>query len=377
VNNEVRGMSRILVAEDEPGIALGLEDSLRLEGYDVEVVTNGAAASRRALESRFDLILLDVMLPGKDGFEICRELRRSGLDLPIIFLTARTQEAERIAGLDLGANDYVTKPFSPMELMARVRGLLRFVDNNRQDRKRLESEVEAASQVQQRLFPGVLPAVADLDYAGACRAARGVSGDYFDFFELPSGRLAMLLADVCGKGMPAALLAASLHAAVRAYAPSAGCECGELMVKVNRLIFESTTPDRFVTVFYAVYDPADRVLTWTNAGHCPPFCVRRGSEVIRLDSLIAPAGMLPDMPIRQQTLRLERGDRLVVVSDGILEARNPAGEEFGEDRLATLLRAASSRPAAALCDLILEQVGHFSLGAAQEDDMTVVSAVVA
>ena len=112
---------RILVAEDEPGIALGLEDTLRFEGYEVDVVTNGEKASQRALEQSFDLILLDVMLPGKDGFEICRELRCSGLQTPIILLTARTVEADRVAGLNLGANDYVTKPFSPLELMARVR----------------------------------------------------------------------------------------------------------------------------------------------------------------------------------------------------------------------------------------------------------------
>jgi sigma-B regulation protein RsbU (phosphoserine phosphatase) len=370
-------MSRILVAEDEPGIALGLEDSLRLEGYDVEVVTNGLAASRRALESPFDMILLDVMLPGKDGFEICRELRRSGLELPIIFLTARTQEAERIAGLNLGANDYVTKPFSPMELMARVRGLLRFVEHSRQDRKRLEDEVEAASQVQRRLFPSVLPVVPDLDYAGACRAAHGVSGDYYDFFELPSGRLALLLADVSGKGMPAALLAASLHAAVRAYAPSADRNCGELLAKVNQLIFESTSPDRFVTVFYAVYDPADRVLTWANAGHCPPLCVRADSDVIRLDSLTTPTGIMPTIPALQQTLRLERGDRLVIVSDGILEAQNQAGDEFGEARLPPLVRTSPSLPASALCDLILDQVARFSRGTTQADDMTVVAAAVA
>ncbi len=96
-------MARVLVVEDEPGIALGLEDSLRLEGYQVEVVTNGAKASRRALEEQFDLILLDVMLPEKDGFEVCRDLRRAGLDAPIIFLSARTLEADRISGLDLGA----------------------------------------------------------------------------------------------------------------------------------------------------------------------------------------------------------------------------------------------------------------------------------
>src|SRR5690349_12660469 len=104
-------MTRVLVAEDEPGIALGLEDTLRLEGYQVEVVTNGLNVGRRARERSFDLILLDVMLPGKNGFDVCRELRAAGFEVPIIFLTARTQECDRVSGLDLGANDYVTKPF--------------------------------------------------------------------------------------------------------------------------------------------------------------------------------------------------------------------------------------------------------------------------
>jgi DNA-binding response OmpR family regulator len=118
-------MTRILVVEDEPGIALGLEDDLRLEGWDVELIGDGAAASRRARESQFDLILLDVMLPGKDGLDVCRELRKAGLRTPIIMLTAKAQEAEKILGLDLGADDYVTKPFSPKELRARIRAVLR------------------------------------------------------------------------------------------------------------------------------------------------------------------------------------------------------------------------------------------------------------
>jgi two-component system alkaline phosphatase synthesis response regulator PhoP len=118
-------MTRILVVEDEPGIALGLEDDLRLEGWDVELIGDGIAAARRAKESAFDLILLDVMLPGKDGLEVCRELRRSGLRTPIIMLTAKAQEAEKILGLDLGADDYITKPFSPKELRARIRAALR------------------------------------------------------------------------------------------------------------------------------------------------------------------------------------------------------------------------------------------------------------
>ncbi|MEO8029140.1 MAG: response regulator transcription factor [Bryobacteraceae bacterium] len=121
---------KILVVEDEPGIALGLEDDLKMEGYDVEVSSDGLAAARRAKETRFDLILLDVMLPGKDGFEICRELRRHGLQTPILMLTAKSQEAEKVMGLELGADDYVTKPFGTRELRARIKALLRRGDTN-------------------------------------------------------------------------------------------------------------------------------------------------------------------------------------------------------------------------------------------------------
>lgn len=118
-------MTRILVVEDEPGIALGLSNDLALEGYAVEVAEDGETASRRAKETAFDLILLDVMLPRKDGFAVCRDLRRAGLKTPIIMLTARAQEAEKVLGLGLGADDYVTKPFSPMELCARIKAVLR------------------------------------------------------------------------------------------------------------------------------------------------------------------------------------------------------------------------------------------------------------
>jgi sigma-B regulation protein RsbU (phosphoserine phosphatase) len=211
-------MNRILVVEDEPGIALALEDCLRLEGLEVEVISNGVAASQRVQDATLDLILLDVMLPGKDGFTICRELRGAGLKTPVILLTAHGQESDRVLGLDLGANDYVVKPFSSSELMARVRRLLREQEHSRQDHKRFEDEVRAAAAVQEGLFPRYRPQIAGLDYSAICRPARGVSGDYYDFISLDGGRLGLLLADVCGKGMPAALLGASLHAAVRAFA---------------------------------------------------------------------------------------------------------------------------------------------------------------
>jgi DNA-binding response OmpR family regulator len=118
-------MTRILVGEDEPGIALGLEDDLRMEGYEVEVAGDGVTAARRARSGGYDLILLDVMLPGKDGFEVCRELRRAGLKTPILMLTAKAREAEKVMGLEIGADDYLTKPFGTRELRARIKALLR------------------------------------------------------------------------------------------------------------------------------------------------------------------------------------------------------------------------------------------------------------
>jgi two-component system alkaline phosphatase synthesis response regulator PhoP len=118
-------MSKILIVEDDPAIGCALEDDLRLEGYGVELVTDGEAALARAREDRFDLILLDVMLPKKDGFDVCRELRRRGVEAPILLLTARGADTDKVVGLDLGADDYITKPYSPKELRARIRARLR------------------------------------------------------------------------------------------------------------------------------------------------------------------------------------------------------------------------------------------------------------
>ena len=134
-------MPRILIVEDEPSISFGLDLDLKTEGYDVEVVEDGEAAVQRGREATFDLIVLDLMLPKKDGFEVCRELRHAGVRTPILMLTARTQEAEKVMGLDLGADDYVTKPFSPKELRARIRALLRRSTEEAEDQYRF-SDVE-------------------------------------------------------------------------------------------------------------------------------------------------------------------------------------------------------------------------------------------
>jgi sigma-B regulation protein RsbU (phosphoserine phosphatase) len=197
------------------------------------------------------------------------------------------------------------------------------VETGRQNQKRWEQEIEAAFQVQQRLFPSTLPSIPGFDYAGVCRPASGVSGDYYDFLALPAGRLGLLLADVSGKGMPAALLAASLQAAIRAYAPAAGRNSGEVLARINRLLFETTSAERFVTLFYGVYDSADRSFTWSNAGHNPPLWIGGASTCTRLDSLTPPAGMMSEIPTVQRDIKIEAGDRLCLFTDGIAEACLP------------------------------------------------------
>jgi serine phosphatase RsbU (regulator of sigma subunit) len=368
-------MARILVVEDEPGIALGLEDSLRLDGHQVDMIGDGLTAAALARRQEFDLILLDVMLPGKNGFEICAELRRLGNKTPIVMLTARGLEQDRILGLDLGANDYVTKPFSPGELMARVRGLLRANHDASRERRLHEEEVRSAFLVQQNLFPRDHPVAEGLDYACACRPALGVSGDYYDIIPLDSGKLGLLVADVCGKGMPAALLGASLHAAIRAIAPGLGSKCGEVLSTANRLLYEATSAEKYATAFYAIYDPGNFTLTYSNAGHYPPIIAAEKS-CSRLDSLTPPVGLVPELQPLQRMVKLSRGTRLLIASDGIGEAWNDSGESFGDERLEDMVAGWGHRNARTFCNEVLDAVTAFAGQAGQADDMTLIAARV-
>ena len=368
-------MSRILIVEDDPAILCGLKDNLEFESHQVLTAVDGEAGYRAVCEHAPYLVILDLMLPKLSGYDLCRRVRGEGFNAPILMLSARSQEADRVVGLDLGANDYVSKPFSLRELLARVRALLRHEREHRVDEARLSGELEMAAKVQQGLFPRVLPEAPGLDYAGICRPARGVSGDYYDFLALGDGKLGLLLADVSGKGMSAALLGASLHAVVRANAVSAGDRCGEVLAKASHLLYETTTAERYATVFYGVYDPAARLLTYANAGHYPPMLVRQGTA-IRLDSITPPAGMLPVLPALQDSVKLVPGDWLLIFSDGIPEATSESGEDFGDNGLLDALGRLGSGTAAEVCEGIVDEVRNHIREQRQADDITLIAVKV-
>jgi sigma-B regulation protein RsbU (phosphoserine phosphatase) len=242
-------------------------------------------------------------------------------------------------------------------------------------REKLNREVEIAREVQERLFPQKVPAVSGLDCSGFCRPALGVAGDYYDFLALPQGKLGVAVGDVSGKGIAAALLMASLQASLRSQAAGVGDDLAGLIRNVNRLVYEASASNRYATFFYAVYDPAGRKLTYVNAGHNPPMVFRknRGSyDVLRLEAGGTVVGLLEDFSYQQETIALVAGDILVAFTDGVSEALNLQGEEFGENQMIEAVKTGEALAATALIRHILSATDEFTGSAPQHDDMTLV-----
>jgi sigma-B regulation protein RsbU (phosphoserine phosphatase) len=241
-------------------------------------------------------------------------------------------------------------------------------------RELIHREIEIAREVQQRLFPQNLPHIVSLDYAGHCRPAQGVGGDYYDFLALSDGQLGLAIADISGKGIPAALLMASLQASVRGQSQGAGDVAG-LMTNVNHLVYEASPANRYATFFYAQYEPGSRRLTWSNGGHNPPILLR-GDQVIRLETGGSVVGLFPRCTYEQDSIALQPGDVLVLYTDGVSEAENPAEDEFGEDALIAAARACRDQPPSEMIASIMQAADAFAAGAPQHDDMTLVVARV-
>lgn len=244
-------------------------------------------------------------------------------------------------------------------------------------KERLNRELEIAREVQERLFPQDLPAVEGLEYYGACRPALGVGGDYYDFIELEGGKFGIAIGDVSGKGIGASLMMASLQATLRGQAIHSGDDLAGLMGHVNRLIYETSTTNRYATFFYAQYDPKTRKLIYVNAGHNPPYVIRRGEnglEVIELKEGGAVVGMLPPMLVNytQGEIDLQPGDLLVGSTDGITEAMNPNEEEWGEDSALDELKTMDAQSCREILEHIVAAADRFAAGAKQHDDMTMI-----
>jgi serine phosphatase RsbU (regulator of sigma subunit) len=250
--------------------------------------------------------------------------------------------------------------------------------------RRLAQEMEIARQVQARLFPQKLPAMRTLEYTGGCIQARKVGGDYYDFLELCPGRLAMVLADIAGKGVSGALLMANLQANLRSQYALAVDDLPRLLASVNRLFYENSGDASYATLFFADYDDSSRKLRYANCGHLPPLLLRasgssqdRVSETPKvewLSSTCTVMGLFEAWQCEIAEVELAAGDTLVLYTDGITEAENADGEEFGASRLLDTLGSHSHLPAAPLLQAVVGAVQQFSGGSEQQDDITLVIA---
>jgi phosphoserine phosphatase RsbU/P len=242
-------------------------------------------------------------------------------------------------------------------------------------RERLNREVEIAREVQERLFPQKLPIIRGLDYAGHCRPALGVGGDYYDFLALPKGHLGVAIGDVSGKGIAAALMMASLQASLRSEATRAPENLASAVSNINRLVYEASSSNRYATFFYGQYDPAQGRFDYVNAGHNSPMLFHGSGEnvtVSRLEPGGTVVGLLESVHYEQGSVRLGPGDVLVAFTDGISEAMDLTDEEWGEDRLIEAVRSCRFSSAQQLLDSVFDAATRYAGSAPQHDDMTLV-----
>jgi len=366
----------ILYVEDDPSLRELVAYELSTDGYRIETASDGAsglAAASRA--GQLDLILLDVQLPGMTGFEISRKLQEDPRTaaVPIIFLTARSTLEDRLTGFESGGVDYLAKPFAMPELKARINALLRQHQNARQQEAMSASgEMAEAAAIQRHLIERITPRVAGLEIFSHCRPAKEIGGDFYDFRLLEEGQLIFMVADVSGKGLPAAMIMTSARTALRGAAQHL-YSAEAAMTQVNRDLYDDLTDvGKFITVFLGHYDGINQHLFYANAGHSLVVHCPAGGTCQIVEAVDPPLGILPKHFFARESLPLAAGDLLIVCSDGIFEAENPAWERVGYDRLLAWIQAIADRPAQTIGKKLLEQVNDFSEQWHQTDDQTLV-----
>jgi phosphoserine phosphatase RsbU/P len=363
----------------ERGVLMTLEGddlvarSVRGEGFRIS-----SAVRDRVLRDRASLLVRDTALDEafKARDSIVGQQIQSVMAVPL-------QTNDRVIGLINVDSRSFARPFTPDDLdlltvlanVAAIRIEQQRLSLVEQQERIISRDLEQAAVIQQRLLPHEAPSVPGFDLAGHNLPCRSVGGDYFDYFPYPDGRIGLVLGDVSGKGMPAALLMSGLKGGVQVLLTDPPDNLPLLMSRLDRVVAANFPRNRFVSFFFALLDSATGEMTYCNAGHNPPFLVRaNGGAVERLTSCGTILGIFPDLGYEVKQCRLEPGDVLTLFSDGVTEEQDPAGEEFGEERLSKLLVEKAGLGATALVEEIRTTVLAWAAGAPAADDVTVLIA---
>ena len=369
---------RILIADDQPDLLDALR--LLLKGQDIEydAVTSPEAAVTALQTRAFDLVLMDLnytgdTTSGREGIDLLARVQEIDRLLPVIVMTGWGSVDLAVEAMRRGVRDFVQKPWNNAHLLSTLHQEIEAGRERRRAEAAERRELAEALKIQQRLLPEHVPQIDGWEIAASWQPASGVGGDCFDAIRFGESRIALSIADVVGKGIPAALLMSNLQAAVRAFASEA-TEPQALCQQVNRILCGNIAEGRFISFFYCVLDATTGVLTYTNAGHYLPMLVRADGEVERLGDGGPVLGVVSEAEYGQAHVALGPGDRLVLFTDGLTEARNEDDEEFGEPRLldAAVQHRACSAPA--LQARLADAVAAFTGGRLQDDATLIVLA---
>ena len=374
-------MAKILVVDDEPDLELLLRQKFRRKVRKGELTLVFAQNGVEALEQLkvhhdVDMVLSDINMPQMDGLTLLHQLNQLNYDLRAVIVTAYGDMKNIRTAMNRGAFDFVTKPLDFKDLETTISktlshlAVMREALRSRDELVALRQELGVAARMQESILPTSFPEDSRYEIHAWMTPAKEVGGDFYDFFKLEDGRIGIVMADVSGKGVPAALFMMVSRTLMK------GTAIGEndpatCLKEVNQLLVESNEESMFVTVFYGSFDPATGVLEYANAGHNLPYVVKESGEVhpVECDSGLVLA-VMPGFEFPGGSMRLDPGDVVFFYTDGITEAMDEEGVEFGDDELAAVLEEAAGSNAATFNRRAVEAVQEHAGEAAQSDDIT-------
>jgi sigma-B regulation protein RsbU (phosphoserine phosphatase) len=369
---------RILVADDQPDLIDALRLLLKREEIHVDSVGSPEAALSAIAAESFDLLLMDLnytgdTTSGREGIDLLSRVQAIDRELPIVVMTGWGSVDIAVEAMRRGVRNFVQKPWDNAQLVAILRTEVEAGRARRQQVAIERRDLDEARRIQRKLLPSTMPPIEGWEVAVSWQPASGVGGDCFDAIAFGPARVGLSIADVVGKGIPAALLMSNLQAAVRAFATDT-TEPAELCQQVNRILCGHIAEGRFISFFYCIIDSDESMLTFANAGHYPPILIRADGSVERLGTGGAVLGVFPEGGYEQGSIALRSGDRIVLYTDGITDVCNAADEEFGDGRLVDLAVANRACSAPALQARLATAVDAFSDGRFQDDATLIVMA---
>ena len=371
--------ARLLIADDQPDVLEALRLLLSYENFSLQLVSSPAALVEQVGAAKWDAVLMDLnysrdTTSGAEGLQLLARIRAEQHDLPIVVMTAWGNIDLAVEAMRAGAQSFVQKPWDNRSL---VQVLEREVAAGREARARSEHharEQRDALLIQRALIPAALPMTPHFEVVAAWQPAGTLGGDCYDAFAFAPDIIGLSIADIAGKGLPAALLMSSLQAAVRAFAldsisPQTVC------ARVNRLLCGQMIAGRFATLAYLRLDAGRGLITYANAGHNPPLLAHTDGQVEALRSSGTVLGVFPETEYTEAQTALHHGDRLLLYTDGVTEVCNREDEEFGQERLAAALARNRHLDAAGLHRAVMDEVTRFATEGFQ-DDATLVAVAV-